>query len=98
MVSSRLFYVTASLADFRLRFHGGLTLPQSWGGYGRTRIWEFHMGDDVTFDKNFDLAPGVVDEVAPGVRRVLANNGGPVTLQGTPGYHLGRGKGALVGP
>src|SRR6266571_7444943 len=56
------------------------------------------MGDDVTFDKNFDLAPGVVDEVAPGVRRVLANNGGPFTFKGTLSYIVGRGKVAIVDP
>ncbi len=56
------------------------------------------MGDDVTFDKNFDLVPGVVDEVAPGVRRVLANNGGPFTFKGTLSYIVGRGKVAIVDP
>src|SRR6202011_2453060 len=56
------------------------------------------MGDDVTFDKNFDLGPGVVDEVAPGVRRVLANNGGPFTFKGTLSYIVGRGKVAIVDP
>src|SRR5258707_11848583 len=56
------------------------------------------MGDDVTFDKNFDLEPGVVDEVAPGVRRVLANNPGPFTFKGTVSYIVGRGKVAIVDP
>jgi glyoxylase-like metal-dependent hydrolase (beta-lactamase superfamily II) len=56
------------------------------------------MGDDVTFDKNFDLAPGLADEIAPGVRRVLANNGGPFTFKGTLSYIVGRGKVAIVDP
>src|SRR5882757_2781309 len=56
------------------------------------------MGDDVTFDKNFDLAPGAVDDVVPGVRRVLANNGGPFTFKGTLSYIVGRGKVAIIDP
>ncbi|TMK39249.1 MAG: MBL fold metallo-hydrolase, partial [Alphaproteobacteria bacterium] len=27
--------------------------------------------DDVPFNRNFPLSPGVVDEVRPGVRRIL---------------------------
>ena len=38
--------------------------------------------DDIPFDKSFDLAPDIVDQVAPGVRRVLANNrpSGPLSV------------------
>ena len=54
--------------------------------------------DDIRFDKSFDLAPGKVEEVAPGVRRLLANNPGPFTFKGTVSYIIGRGNIALVDP
>jgi glyoxylase-like metal-dependent hydrolase (beta-lactamase superfamily II) len=56
------------------------------------------MSDDIPFDKRFDLAPDTVDEVAPGVRRVLANNPSPFTFKGTLSYIVGRGKVAIVDP
>jgi glyoxylase-like metal-dependent hydrolase (beta-lactamase superfamily II) len=56
------------------------------------------MSDDIRFDKNFDLAPGKPDDVAPGVRRVLADNGGPFTFKGTVSYIVGRGKVAIIDP
>jgi glyoxylase-like metal-dependent hydrolase (beta-lactamase superfamily II) len=54
--------------------------------------------DNIRFDKSFDLAPGKVEEVAPGVRRLLANNPGPFTFKGTVSYIIGRGNIALVDP
>jgi glyoxylase-like metal-dependent hydrolase (beta-lactamase superfamily II) len=54
--------------------------------------------DDIPFDKSFDLAPDTVDEVAPGVRRVLCNNPGPFTFKGTVSYIIGRGEVAIVDP
>jgi glyoxylase-like metal-dependent hydrolase (beta-lactamase superfamily II) len=54
--------------------------------------------DDIPFDKHFDLAPDTVDEVAPGVRRVLADNPGPFTFKGTVSYIIGRGQVAIVDP
>ena len=56
------------------------------------------MSDDITFDRNFDLAPGRAEEVMPGVRRVLADNGGPFTFKGTLTYIVGKGKVAIVDP
>jgi glyoxylase-like metal-dependent hydrolase (beta-lactamase superfamily II) len=56
------------------------------------------MGDDIRFDKNFDLAPDVPEEVMPGVRRVMADNGGPFTFKGTVSYIVGRGKVAIIDP
>jgi glyoxylase-like metal-dependent hydrolase (beta-lactamase superfamily II) len=56
------------------------------------------MSDDITFDKSFDLAPGRPEEVVPGVRRVLADNGGPFTFKGTLTYIVGKGKVAIVDP
>jgi glyoxylase-like metal-dependent hydrolase (beta-lactamase superfamily II) len=56
------------------------------------------MDDDIRFDKSFALAPGRVEEVAPGVRRLLANNPGPFTFTGTVSYIIGRGRVAMVDP
>src|SRR6478672_8106628 len=56
------------------------------------------MNDDIPFDKNLELAPDVVDEPVPGVRRVMANNPGPFTFKGTMSYILGRGRVAIVDP
>ena len=55
-------------------------------------------GDDIPFDKSFDLPPGKVEEVAPGVRRLLANNPSPFTFRGTVSYIVGRGKIAIIDP
>jgi glyoxylase-like metal-dependent hydrolase (beta-lactamase superfamily II) len=56
------------------------------------------MSDDIPFDKDFDLAPGRVEEVVPGVRRLLANNPSPFTFKGTVSYIVGRGQVAIVDP
>src|ERR671916_1714731 len=56
------------------------------------------MSDDIPFDKTFDLAAGVVDEVMPGVRRLVAPNPGPFTFTGTVTYIVGRGKVAVIDP
>jgi hypothetical protein len=41
------------------------------------------MTDDIRFNRTLNLAPGVVDEVAPGVRRILVDNPSPFTFKGT---------------
>jgi glyoxylase-like metal-dependent hydrolase (beta-lactamase superfamily II) len=56
------------------------------------------VADDIPFDKSFDLAPGRVEECAPGVRRILANNPSPFTFKGTLTYIVGRGKVAIIDP
>jgi hydroxyacylglutathione hydrolase len=56
------------------------------------------MPDDIPFNKNFDLKPGVVDEVVPGIRRILCDNPGPFTFTGTLTYIVGRGHVAIVDP
>src|SRR5579862_2293402 len=56
------------------------------------------MTDDIPFDKRLDLAPGQVDEVRPGLRRLLANNPGPFTFKGTVSYVVGRGEVAIIDP
>src|SRR6202521_5603796 len=56
------------------------------------------MSDDIPYDKRFDLAPGTVEEAAPGVRRVLADNPSPFTFKGTVSYIVCRGKVAIIDP
>jgi glyoxylase-like metal-dependent hydrolase (beta-lactamase superfamily II) len=56
------------------------------------------MAEDIPFDKEFTLAPGQVESVIPGVRRLLCNNPGPFTFKGTVSYIIGRGKVAIVDP
>src|SRR6476620_7739656 len=54
--------------------------------------------DDVPFNRDFPLKPGVVQEVRPGVRRILCDNPSPFTFTGTVSYIIGRGKVAIVDP
>src|SRR3981081_1976596 len=54
--------------------------------------------DDVPFNRDFPLKPGVVDEVRPGVRRILCNNPSPFTFTGTVSYIVGQGKVAIIDP
>src|SRR5581483_1272883 len=56
------------------------------------------MADDIPFNRRLDLAPDTVDEPAPGIRRVMANNPGPFTFKGTLSYIVGRGKVAIIDP
>jgi glyoxylase-like metal-dependent hydrolase (beta-lactamase superfamily II) len=56
------------------------------------------MSEDIPFDKTLDLAPDTVDEAAPGIRRVMANNPGPFTFKGTLSYIVGKGNVAIVDP
>ncbi len=56
------------------------------------------MSDDVTFDRSFDLVPGHAEEIAPNVRRLVADNPGPFTFKGTLTYIVGRGKVAIIDP
>jgi glyoxylase-like metal-dependent hydrolase (beta-lactamase superfamily II) len=54
--------------------------------------------DDVPFNRDFPLKPGVVEEVRPGVRRVLCDNPSPFTFTGTVSYIVGTGKVAIIDP
>ena len=54
--------------------------------------------DDVPFNRDFPLRPGVADEVRPGVRRILCNNPSPFTFTGTLSYIVGQGKVAIIDP
>ena len=54
--------------------------------------------DDVPFNRNFPLKPGVVEQVRPGVRRILCDNPSPFTFTGTVSYIVGQGKVAIIDP
>ena len=56
------------------------------------------MNDDIPFDRSFDLVPGEVKEIAPGVRALVAGNAGPFTFKGTMSYVVGSGEVAIVDP
>ena len=54
--------------------------------------------DDIPFNRDFPLKPGVADEVRAGVRRVLCNNPSPFTFTGTVSYIVGKGNVAIIDP
>src|ERR1051325_245569 len=54
--------------------------------------------DDIPFNRDFPLKPGVAEEVRPGVRRVLCDNPSPFTFTGTVSYIVGRGSVAIIDP
>jgi glyoxylase-like metal-dependent hydrolase (beta-lactamase superfamily II) len=56
------------------------------------------MTADIPFDQKFTLSPGQVEEVMPGVRRLLCNNPSPFTFKGTVSYIVGRGRVAVIDP
>jgi len=56
------------------------------------------MSEDIPFDRSFDLPPGRVEEVMPGVRRLLVDNPGPFTFKGTLSYIVGNGRVAVIDP
>jgi glyoxylase-like metal-dependent hydrolase (beta-lactamase superfamily II) len=57
------------------------------------------MADDPPFRKDIEFAYGEPRELAPGVRRLVANNPGPFTYKGTNTYLLGSGAEiALIDP
>lgn len=56
------------------------------------------MGVKIPFRRELEFEYGSVEEVEPGIRRVIANNPSPFTLYGTGTYILGRGKVAVIDP
>jgi glyoxylase-like metal-dependent hydrolase (beta-lactamase superfamily II) len=56
------------------------------------------MSEDIPFNRTLNLSPGMVEEVVPGVRRILVDNPSPFTFKGTLSYIIGRGKVAIVDP
>jgi len=66
--------------------------------HGRRKFSLDNVTDDIPFDKALELAPDMVDEPIPGVRRIMANNPGLFTFKGTISYIIGRGKVAILDP
>src|SRR4030081_908534 len=54
--------------------------------------------DDVPFNRDFPLKPGVAEQVRLRVRRILCNNPSPFTFTGTASYTVGHGKVAIIDP
>lgn len=52
----------------------------------------------IPFVKDIHFTPGVPDRVAPGVRRVIADNPGPFTFTGSGTYIVGEGDVAVIDP
>jgi glyoxylase-like metal-dependent hydrolase (beta-lactamase superfamily II) len=53
---------------------------------------------NIPFVKDIEFEAGVVEQVAPGIRRVIAANPGPFTYTGTGTYIIGDGNVAVVDP
>lgn len=53
---------------------------------------------DLSFDRNFDVAPGAAIRISPLVRRVLVNNPSPYTFKGTSTFIVGEGQVAVIDP
>ncbi len=56
------------------------------------------MAVKIPFRRDLEFAYGQVAQIAPGVRRVIAENPSPFTLYGTGTYILGTGKVAVIDP
>lgn len=56
------------------------------------------MSAELAFNRNDDVDYGVAEDVAPQVRRIVANNPGPYTFLGTNTYLVGRGRVAVIDP
>jgi glyoxylase-like metal-dependent hydrolase (beta-lactamase superfamily II) len=56
------------------------------------------MSAELAFNRSQDVDYGVAQEVAPGVRRIVANNPGPYTFLGTNSYVVGKSEVAVIDP
>lgn len=55
-------------------------------------------GTVIPFDRDFDPPYGVVERLAPGLRRIVARNPGPFTFRGTATFIVGEGHVAVIDP
>lgn len=56
------------------------------------------MAVEIPFRRDFTFEYGKLEHVAPGIRRVVANNPGPFTFRGTGTYVVGEGEVAVIDP
>jgi glyoxylase-like metal-dependent hydrolase (beta-lactamase superfamily II) len=56
------------------------------------------MAVEIPFRRDFAFEYGKLEHVAPGVRRIVANNPGPFTFRGTGTYVVGQGEVAVIDP
>ena len=56
------------------------------------------MAVEIPFRRDFTFEYGRLEQVAPGVRRIVANNPGPFTFRGTGTYVVGEGEVAVIDP
>jgi glyoxylase-like metal-dependent hydrolase (beta-lactamase superfamily II) len=56
------------------------------------------MSAELAFNRSQDVDYGVAQEVAPGIRRIVASNPGPYTFLGTNSYVVGKGEVAVIDP
>jgi len=56
------------------------------------------MADTLTFKTDMTFTYGEPSDIAPGVRRIVANNGGPLTFHGTNTYLVGTDTLAVIDP
>ena len=54
------------------------------------------MATEIPFNRNFEVNYGEIENVAPGIRRITANNPSPFTFRGTGTYILGEGNVAVI--
>jgi len=57
-----------------------------------------HSGSDLAFNREMHFEYGISLELAPGIRRVVANNPTPFTFKGTNTYIVGEGDVAVIDP
>ena len=56
------------------------------------------MSAAIPFRRDMDFEYGVIEDVAPMIRRIIARNPGPFTFHGTGTYIVGRGRVAVIDP
>ena len=56
------------------------------------------MAVEIPYRRKLDFEYGKAEVLAPGIRRVIANNPGPFTFHGTGTYILGTGSVAVIDP
>jgi glyoxylase-like metal-dependent hydrolase (beta-lactamase superfamily II) len=56
------------------------------------------MAVEIPFRRDFAFKYGRLEDVAPGIRRIVANNPGPFTFRGTGTYVVGEGEVAVIDP